>query len=62
MVAIKQVLLKAIERQSNASYRDDRFLVYDREDEHCARKGCSGTIRRTVQGGRATFYCRVCQR
>ena len=56
------MLLKAIERQSNASYRNDRFLVYDRENENCARKGCGGTIRRTVQGGRATFYCRVCQR
>ena len=62
VAAIKQVLLTAIERQSTRLYSDDRFLVYDREGEYCARKGCGGTIRRTVQGGRATFYCRICQR
>jgi formamidopyrimidine-DNA glycosylase len=60
--AIRQVLQRAIERQSNRRYRDERFLVYDRENARCPRPGCSGTIVRLVQGGRSTFYCRVCQR
>lgn len=60
--AVKQVLEKAIARQSNRSYRDDRFLVYDRAGEICSRASCSGTIRRRVQSGRSTFYCPVCQR
>ena len=60
--AIKHVLLKAIARQSRARYDDDRFLVYDRQDQPCPRKGCAGTIRRGAQAGRSTFYCPVCQR
>ena len=60
--AIKRVLGKAIARQSRAAYRDDRFLVYDRQDEPCSKKNCIGTIRRREQGGRSTFYCPVCQR
>ena len=60
--AIKQVLLKAIERQTSKSYRSDRFRVYDRESERCLRPGCGGTIRRRTQGGRSTFYCPRCQR
>jgi formamidopyrimidine-DNA glycosylase len=60
--AIKHVLEKAIARQSNRSYRDDRFLVYGRAGESCTRAGCGGTIRRRVQSGRSTFYCPVCQR
>jgi formamidopyrimidine-DNA glycosylase len=39
-----------------------RFKVYGREGKPCPRKGCSGTIRRIVQGGRSTFYCPSCQR
>jgi formamidopyrimidine-DNA glycosylase len=62
VAAIKQVLRRAIGRQSNPNYRDERFLVYDREQEPCRRPDCSGTILRVVQGGRSTFYCRVCQR
>jgi formamidopyrimidine-DNA glycosylase len=62
VTAITRVLEKAIARQSSARYRDDAFLVYDRQDERCARKNCSGTIRRSEQGGRSTFYCPVCQR
>lgn len=62
VAAIKDVLLKAIARQSGAAYRDRPFLVYDRENEPCPREDCAGTVRRSVQGGRSTFYCRVCQR
>jgi formamidopyrimidine-DNA glycosylase len=39
-----------------------RFKVYGREGKPCARKGCGGTVRRIVQGGRSTFYCPNCQR
>ena len=38
------------------------FRVYDREGELCPTRGCRGTIRRIVQGGRSTFYCTVCQK
>ena len=59
--AIKRVLETAIARQSGSPYRDSRFLVDDREDRPWLKSGCSGTIRRRVQGGRSTFYCPVCQ-
>jgi formamidopyrimidine-DNA glycosylase len=35
------------------------FLVYGRQGEGCA---CGGTVARTVQSGRATFFCPACQR
>lgn len=39
-----------------------RFRVYDRAGGPCLRRGCTGTIKRIVQGARSTFYCPVCQR
>ncbi len=61
--AIKQILERAIARQTATNYRnDDRFLVYEREGEPCTRNGCRGIIRRRTQAGRSTFYCSVCQR
>lgn len=60
--AIKQVLGAAIVRQASAVYRSARFRVYDREGGACPRRGCPGVILRTLQGGRSTFYCPVCQR
>ena len=60
--AIKQVLEQAIARQMNKAYRGQPFRVYDREDEPCLKKNCTGTIRRREQAGRSTFYCAVCQR
>ena len=60
--AIKHVLEKAIARRSEDGYRGSPFLVYDRENEPCLKKKCSGSIRRRVHGGRSTFYCPVCQR
>jgi formamidopyrimidine-DNA glycosylase len=60
--AIKQVLRAAIVRQVSGVYRSSRFRVYDRKGGPCVRRGCSGVIRRTTQGGRSTFYCPVCQR
>lgn len=58
---IKAALRAALTNRHRAS-GDDRFLVYDREGRRCPRRGCGGTIRRTVHAGRATFYCPVCQR
>jgi formamidopyrimidine-DNA glycosylase len=60
--AIKQVLIEAIERKRNPSYRAGRFRVYDREGEPCLTRGCGGTIQRRTQGARSTFYCPSCQR
>lgn len=60
--AIKDVLTRAVARQSRPDYRSDRFRVYDREGAPCPTRGCSGTIRRTVQAGRSTFSCATCQR
>lgn len=37
-----------------------RFSVYDREDEPCPR--CRRPIKRIVQAGRSTFYCSNCQK
>jgi formamidopyrimidine-DNA glycosylase len=60
--AIKQVLTRAIDRQSRAAYRSARFRVYDREGEPCRRARCGGTIERRTQAGRSTFFCSRCQR
>jgi formamidopyrimidine-DNA glycosylase len=59
--AIRETLKAAIRNQYRMG-ADDPFLVYDHQGQRCPRRGCSGTIRRIVQGGRSTFYCPVCQR
>lgn len=71
--AIKAVLADAI-TAGGSSLRDHRrtdgelgyfqhhFRVYDREGQPCVRPGCSGTVKRVVQGGRSTFFCPVCQK
>jgi formamidopyrimidine-DNA glycosylase len=43
-------------------YFQHRFQVYGREGEPCLKDGCSGVVRRIVQSGRSTFFCKVCQR
>src|SRR5829696_290103 len=43
-------------------YFQHAFRVYDREGEACATPGCTGTVRRLVQGGRSTFFCPSCQK
>jgi formamidopyrimidine-DNA glycosylase len=71
--SIKAVLADAIEaggsslrdhKQTNGDlgYFQHRFRVYDREGKPCPTRGCTGTIRRIVQGGRSTFFCPVCQK
>ena len=73
VASIKAVLEQAI-KAGGSSLRDyaradgrlgrfqHRFKVYRREGKPCSRKGCGGTVRRIVQGGRSTFYCPTCQR
>lgn len=71
--AIRSVLEEAIAaggstlrdyRQADGSEGafQERHLVYGREGCPCTAPGCRGTIRRSVQAGRSTFYCPVCQR
>jgi formamidopyrimidine-DNA glycosylase len=69
---IKTVLKEAI-KAGGSSLRDYKkadgelgtfqhhFAVYDRAGEPCPKKGCGGTIKRIVQSGRSTFYCKRCQ-
>jgi formamidopyrimidine-DNA glycosylase len=71
--AIKAVLHDAI-RAGGSSLRDHRrtdgelgdfqhnFRVYDREGQPCVTRGCGGTVKRIVQGGRSTFFCPKCQK
>jgi formamidopyrimidine-DNA glycosylase len=73
VAAVKAVLEDAI-KAGGSSLRDyaradgklgrfqHRFKTYGREGKPCLRKGCGGTVRRIVQGGRSTFYCPTCQR
>ena len=69
---IRDVLAEAIEaggsslrdfRQANGElgYFSKHFQVYDREGAPCETPGCSGTITRTVQSGRSSFWCPACQ-
>ncbi|MEL7183039.1 MAG: bifunctional DNA-formamidopyrimidine glycosylase/DNA-(apurinic or apyrimidinic site) lyase [Pseudomonadota bacterium] len=70
---IREVLSEAIDA-GGSSLRDHRqadgklgyfqhnFRVYDREGAPCPTPGCEGAIRRIVQSGRSSFYCRTCQR
>ena len=73
VAAVKAVLEEAI-KAGGSSLRDykradgslgdfqHRFKVYGREGKKCLTIGCSGTVRRIVQGGRSTFHCPACQR
>ncbi len=69
---VKDVLLEAIAAGGSTlrdyagadgalGYFQHAFQAYGREDEACLRPGCRGVIRRTVQAGRSTFHCPVCQ-
>lgn len=39
---------------------EDRWRVYDREDEPCVN--CRQPVRRLKQGGRSSYYCALCQK
>lgn len=68
--AVREVLLEAIEAggsslrdyvQSNGELGNFQraFRVYDRAGEACV--DCGAEVARAVQGGRATYFCGVCQ-
>ena len=70
---IREVLAEAIEaggsslrdfRRANGElgYFSKHFQVYDREGQPCETPGCTGTVARTVQSGRSSFWCPGCQR
>ena len=70
---VKAVLREAIKaggsslrdyKQANGElgYFQKAFSVYDREEEPCLKKDCTGVVRRIVQSGRSTFFCPTCQR
>ena len=71
LAALRLTLARAIELGGSTlrDFRDahgmsgqfqNEALVYGREGEGCAR--CGGTVRRIVQGQRATYFCGGCQR
>ena len=71
--AIKAVLAEAIAAGGSTlrdyagadgelGYFQHAFKAYGREHEPCLTPGCRGVIRRTVQAGRSTFACPVCQK
>jgi formamidopyrimidine-DNA glycosylase len=69
--AVRAILARAVEL-GGSTLRDFRDAhgaagefqlearVYGRAGQRCVR--CDGTVRRIVQGGRATFFCPSCQR
>ena len=48
--------------EGGQGYFQHRFDVYGREGEPCCGEGCTGVVKRIVQGGRSTFYCPSCQK
>ncbi len=71
LTALRLTLARAIELGGSTlrDFRDahgmsgafqNEALVYGREGLDCAR--CGGTVRRIVQGQRATYFCGGCQR
>ena len=72
VAAIREILLEAIEAGGSTlrdyagadgalGYFQHSFEAYGREGEACHTPRCRGVIARTVQGGRSTFYCPMCQ-
>lgn len=70
-LAVRSTLARALELGGSTlrNFRDAHGMagafqlqagVYGREGERCAR--CEGTVRRIVQGQRATFFCPGCQK
>ena len=71
LAALRLTLARAIELGGSTlrNFRDGHgssgtfqheALVYGREGQTCAR--CGGTVRRIVQGQRASYFCAGCQR
>ncbi|MCH7952227.1 bifunctional DNA-formamidopyrimidine glycosylase/DNA-(apurinic or apyrimidinic site) lyase [Patescibacteria group bacterium] len=40
----------------------EHHLVYDREGQSCARRGCAGIVQKVKMGGRGTYFCHNCQK
>lgn len=71
--AVKSVLVDAL-AAGGSTLRDYRhadgelgyfqhsFSVYGRTAEPCKKPGCQGIVRRSVSGGRSTFFCSACQK
>ena len=49
-----------VDAHGNAGAFQSEARVYARAGQECLR--CGGTVRRIVQGGRATFFCPACQK
>jgi formamidopyrimidine-DNA glycosylase len=71
--AIREVLVESIaaggstirdyaQPNGELGYFAANWRVYGREGEPCLTPQCRGTIARTIQGGRSTFWCPRCQR
>jgi formamidopyrimidine-DNA glycosylase len=43
-------------------YFQNEFSVYNRTKKLCLTQKCTGLIERTVNAGRSTFYCSICQK
>lgn len=50
-----------VQASGELGYFQKAHAVYDRAGEPCRRDGCGGTVRRSMQSGRATFHCPRCQ-
>jgi formamidopyrimidine-DNA glycosylase len=48
--------------EGGQGYFQHRFDAYGREGKPCLGDGCTGVVKRIVQGGRSTFYCSTCQK
>lgn len=70
---IKKILQKAVDFRGTTfnNYRDadgvkgsfkKMLKVYQRKDEKCFRKNCSGIIQKIKIAGRGTHFCSICQR
>lgn len=73
VAAIKDVLARAIaaggssardyvQASGEAGWFQHAWAVYDREGKGCPGCDCGAGVKRTVQGGRSTFYCAKRQR
>jgi formamidopyrimidine-DNA glycosylase len=49
-----------VQSDGSSGYFQQQYFVYDRAGTPC--RVCGTPIRRVVQGQRASYYCRVCQR
>lgn len=69
---IKKILKKSI-AMGGSSIKDfhnsegkygkfqNTFKVYGQENKKCVRQNCTGLIKKSITGGRATFFCTNCQ-